>query len=254
LSEGAGIVNNSVLMTEELEVARNEPHGSPSPTLRDVLAIVFRQRRVAISTFLAVLVLTAVYAWITPAYQAHMKVLLRRGRVDPVVTPEQNSPIELARPEISEEELNSEAELLRDQELLQQVVEENGLADTRGAADSEQPTSEDDIQIAKAVRRLAGLGSRENLHNVALLRSRLGQLRREFDYAVIHAEPVGESDSAALLAHLTDGVVLAVEAHRTRRMTAIRIREHLVAANARLLGVVLQDRTFPIPQKIYRRL
>jgi hypothetical protein len=98
------------------------------------------------------------------------------------------------------------------------------------------------------------LGSPENAHNPALLRSRLGQLRREFDYAVIHAAPVGDSESAALLAPLVDGLVLAVEAHRTRRLTAIRIREHLLAANVRLLGVVLQDRTFPIPERLYRRL
>jgi Mrp family chromosome partitioning ATPase len=98
------------------------------------------------------------------------------------------------------------------------------------------------------------LGSPENAHNPALLRSRLGQLRREFEYAVIHAGPVGDSESAALLAHLADGLVLAVEAHRTRRLTAIRVREHLLATNVRLLGVVLQDRTFPIPEGLYRRL
>jgi hypothetical protein len=32
------------------------------------------------------------------------------------------------------------------------------------------------------------------------------------------------------------------------------IREQLSAANVRLLGTVLRDRVFPIPEKLYRRL
>jgi len=98
------------------------------------------------------------------------------------------------------------------------------------------------------------LKTRENAYNAAWLRSRLGELRREFDYAVFHAGPVGEADSAALLAHLCDGLVLAIAAHRTRRLTALRIRDNLVGANVRLLGVVLQDRTFPIPIRLYRNI
>jgi hypothetical protein len=100
----------------------------------------------------------------------------------------------------------------------------------------------------------AFLGERGNIHNLPLLRSRLGQLRREFDYAVIHAPPVENSEPVALLAHVADGLVLSVEAHRTRRVNAIRIRDRLLAANVRLLGVVLQERTFPIPERLYRRL
>ncbi len=98
------------------------------------------------------------------------------------------------------------------------------------------------------------LGTPENLHNPVVLRSRLGQLRREFDYAVIHSAPVGESEAASLLGSLADGLLLSVEAHRTRRRTALRIREHLLSANVRFLGVVLQDRTFPIPERLYRKL
>jgi hypothetical protein len=98
------------------------------------------------------------------------------------------------------------------------------------------------------------LGGRENLHNLPVLRSRLGQLRREFDYSVIHAAPIGNSENAALIAHVADGLVLSVEAHRTRRAHALRIRESLLAGNVRLLGVVLQERTFPIPERLYRKL
>jgi hypothetical protein len=97
------------------------------------------------------------------------------------------------------------------------------------------------------------LGCRENEHNAAWLCSRLGELRREFDFAVIHASSA-ESGSATFLGHLADGLILALDAHRTRRRTALKIREHMVGANVRLLGVVLCERSFPIPEQLYRRL
>jgi hypothetical protein len=96
--------------------------------------------------------------------------------------------------------------------------------------------------------------SEEQAQNVAWLRARLGELRREFDFAVIHAAPVSDPAGVSVLAHLTDGLVLALDAHRTRRATAQRIRQQLLATNVRLLGVILRDRTFPIPERLYRRL
>ena len=98
------------------------------------------------------------------------------------------------------------------------------------------------------------LGSGENEFNSGWLCGRLGELRREFDFAVIHGTPAASQGGTAFLAHLCDGLVLALEAHRTRRIMAKHIREQLLAANVRLLGVVLCDRSFPIPEKLYRRL
>lgn len=86
------------------------------------------------------------------------------------------------------------------------------------------------------------------------LRGRLGQLRREFDYTLLHAPPVAMGSEAALLGNLSDGVILVVEANSTRRMAARKAKELLQAANARLLGIILSERTFPIPERIYRRL
>ena len=57
-----------------------------------------------------------------------------------------------------------------------------------------------------------------------------------------------------LISKWTDGVVLILEAHSTRRDTARRIKESLAAANARVLGVVLNNRTYPIPETLYSRL
>jgi len=55
--------------------------------LRDLLAVVFRQRRLALFSFVAVFFAVVLYGLIAPPYQSEMKVLVRRGGVDPVVTP-----------------------------------------------------------------------------------------------------------------------------------------------------------------------
>lgn len=86
------------------------------------------------------------------------------------------------------------------------------------------------------------------------LRVRIEELRETFKYVVIHSGPLRMETSAALLSRWTDGVVLVVEANATRRDAARRVKEMLDAANVNLLGVVLNNRTFPIPDAIYRRL
>lgn len=82
----------------------------------------------------------------------------------------------------------------------------------------------------------------------------LAELRKEFEYAVIHGPVAGISSEAALLGQLTDGIILVVGAHSTRRATARKIKETLEGAQSRLLGTVLSERRFPIPERIYRRL
>jgi succinoglycan biosynthesis transport protein ExoP len=98
----------------------------PSPTLRDLLAVVFRQRRLALISFVGVFLAVVLYGLIAPSYQSEMKVLVRRGRVDPVVssTPSQ---AEFEREGVTEEELNSEVDLLHDGEILRTVVRNSGL-------------------------------------------------------------------------------------------------------------------------------
>ncbi len=117
-------------MPEELSLV---PHSSwaPSLTSRDVLAILFRQRRIALISFGVVLLGVLLYGLTAPGYQAKMKVLVRRGRVDPVVTPTPTPSSQIERQEVTEEELNSEAELLHDEEILRTVVREAGLVEQR---------------------------------------------------------------------------------------------------------------------------
>ena len=98
-----------------------------SPTLRELAMVLFRQRRVFVWTAGLVLVAAMLYAFAGTQYQAHMKILVRRGRADAPVTAQENAPVDLARMAITEEELNSEVELLKDDEVLRKVVEANDL-------------------------------------------------------------------------------------------------------------------------------
>ena len=86
------------------------------------------------------------------------------------------------------------------------------------------------------------------------LRARVEEMRRAYRYVIVHSGPLGLNTSAMTFSKWTDGVVLVLEANRTRRDTARRIRESLAAANAKVLGVVLNNRSYPIPESIYGRL
>ena len=84
--------------------------------------------------------------------------------------------------------------------------------------------------------------------------SRLVELRSEFEFAVIHGPVAGTSSEAALLAELADGIVLVLGAGSTRKASARKVKECLQAGSSRILGTVLSERVFPIPQRIYQRL
>lgn len=88
----------------------------------------------------------------------------------------------------------------------------------------------------------------------ALWHSYLSGMRKQFEYSIVVGPPAAESNTATAMGQFADGIVLVLSAHHTRRITARKIKEKMEAAQARLLGTVLSDRVFPIPEGIYRRL
>jgi hypothetical protein len=84
--------------------------------------------------------------------------------------------------------------------------------------------------------------------------SRLATLRNEFEYAVIEGPTAGVSSEAELLGELTGGVVLVLGAHSTHKAVVRKAKERLESGRSRILGAVLSERTFPIPERIYQRL
>lgn len=84
--------------------------------------------------------------------------------------------------------------------------------------------------------------------------SNLLRLCKQFSYVIVDAPPLGPDITASVLGRALNGVVLVVEANATRRVSARNAKEMLEAADVRLLGTVLNNRTFPIPERVYRRL
>jgi polysaccharide biosynthesis transport protein len=85
-------------------------------------------------------------------------------------------------------------------------------------------------------------------------RDQISKLREQFDYVLISAPPVNLSADAMVYGQLADGVILVLKAGATRRAAAMKAKESLEASNVRLLGAILSERTFPIPEAFYRML
>jgi Mrp family chromosome partitioning ATPase len=80
------------------------------------------------------------------------------------------------------------------------------------------------------------------------------EARRSYDAVVLDAAPVTTSPETPPLAPLVDGVVLVVQAGRTKRQVVQRAMAMIEQFEGKLLGVVLNRKRYFIPEFIYRRL
>jgi capsular exopolysaccharide synthesis family protein len=92
------------------------------------------------------------------------------------------------------------------------------------------------------------------LLNSETMKVRVSELREEFDYVLIDSPPLNTYADGVALAQLADGLVLVLEANSTRREAALRVAENLRAAQIKILGAVLNKRTFPIPETLYKMM
>jgi uncharacterized protein involved in exopolysaccharide biosynthesis len=92
------------------------------PTLRDIATPLFRHPKLVLLTLLGILLATVLGTIVLPRdYEAKMKILVKRDRVDEAVSPGRDAVI--SNPGgVTEEELNSEVELLKSRDLLEKVV------------------------------------------------------------------------------------------------------------------------------------
>jgi uncharacterized protein involved in exopolysaccharide biosynthesis len=151
---------------------------------QDVLAMGSRHKGLMITTFALVFLGASLVAFFSPpSYEAHTKLLVKRERVDPVVTPGQETRV-MASDDVTEEELNSEVELLESDDVLRQVVVACGLEKVRhgpiwvflnaGKTDDEEKETatatkhlRNDLQI-EALRRSNIISIRYTSHNPRL--------------------------------------------------------------------------------------
>lgn len=139
-------------MPEELRLIPRSAR-VPSPTVRDLLAVLFRQRKLVKVSFGVTFLAVVLYGLLAPAYRAEMKVLVRRGRVDPVVTSTPSQP-QFDREGVTEEDMNSESELLHDNEILNTVVRNAGLISQGRSWIWSLMGESEEKQLARAVRHI----------------------------------------------------------------------------------------------------
>ena len=94
----------------------------------------------------------------------------------------------------------------------------------------------------------------QNLLSTDRMRLRMSELRAEFDYVLLDVAALGDANDAVLLGCGADGVVLVLKANSSRRESARKAMQDLQNAKARVLGAVLNQRTFPIPESIYNKI
>ena len=107
-------------------------NGKPkhSFTLRDLVGMAFRRRRVIVLAFAGLMVgsLLAILI-LPPTYEAEMKILVQRDRVDPVVSTEAN--VNQGDRNLTLDEIASEVELFQSRDSLEKTVVDCGLYEPR---------------------------------------------------------------------------------------------------------------------------
>jgi Mrp family chromosome partitioning ATPase len=76
-------------------------------------------------------------------------------------------------------------------------------------------------------------------------------LRAKYGWVIVDGPPTTVYSDAGILAPLVDGVVLVVQAEKTRWQVAEQAKRILEESGARLLGAVINRRRYHIPQALY---
>jgi len=118
----------------------------------------------------------------------------------------------------------------------------------------------DALQVTEPIRRFVTSLSRPNLwllscgaqvegmHSVMKsdrMQTLLPELEREFDYVLIDAPAMDSGEDSVMLGRNAEGVILVLRANSSRRESARKAVRNLENANVRVLGAVLNHRTFP---------
>jgi uncharacterized protein involved in exopolysaccharide biosynthesis len=130
---------------------------TPDLNIRDLLAPLFRRKWLLGSVFLCMLLVAfLVTVMISGVYESRMEVLVNRQRLDPMVSSEATVQTPPAAPVLTEEEVNSEIELLKSPDLLREVVLANGLQDLErgGLSAALFSKGRSDWYVSKAVEHL----------------------------------------------------------------------------------------------------
>ena len=94
-------------------------------------------------------------------------------------------------------------------------------------------------------------GSATSILGLPPLKAAIEQFRARFDWVIIDGPPITVYSDAAILAPLADGVVLVVEAERTRWEVVTQAKRAIEESGGRILGAVLNRQRYHIPPALY---
>ncbi len=82
----------------------------------------------------------------------------------------------------------------------------------------------------------------------------LSEARSEFDFILIDTPPIISVTDSGILGSQVDGVIMVVQAGRTQRGVVRRAEELLYQSRAKVLGQILTNIEYHLPEYIYRYL
>jgi uncharacterized protein involved in exopolysaccharide biosynthesis len=224
---------------DQLSLRQIATPAKDSLRLRDFVAIVFRRRRLVALCFWTILLGAVIAAILQPdRYASEMKILVKRERADPMVTSEPSAVQQIASG-VTEEELNSEVELLRTRDLLEKVVRARNLQDQHypswskvfaifGANGKAKRSSGEEARVQRAVTLL-----QKNLSIEVMRKTNLIQVGYESSDAITSAQVLNTLADLYLQKHL--------DVHRPSgafdffHQEAERYRKGLAEAQAKLV-------------------
>lgn len=80
------------------------------------------------------------------------------------------------------------------------------------------------------------------------------QLRDRFDLILVDSPPAAKSPDGLAICDKVDGVILVLEAEKTRWPVVEKVKEEIIQHGGNLLGVIFNKRRYYIPHFIYKRL
>ena len=128
----------------------------------------------------------------------------------------------------------------------QEVARENGPVDT-----ALYQFGETKLFISPSSEYSA---SHPYVYDSLLIDAFLKRLRQRFDLILIDSPPATTSTDGLAISPKVDGVVLVLEAEKTRWPVAESVRDRIMRSGGNILGIVLNKRRFHIPDFIYKRL
>ena len=81
-----------------------------------------------------------------------------------------------------------------------------------------------------------------------------GELKKIFDLILIDSSPATTSPDTMAMARYSDGVIMVIEADKTKRRVAESVANKITRNGGNILGVVFNRRKFYIPDFLYRKL